>query len=52
MGLEYVLLTLLVLQTLGMCTFKRFETETPVWRGLLKWTIADGVTIALYYVVG
>ena len=52
MSLEYVLLTLLVLQTLGMCTFKRFETETAVWRGLLKWTIANGGTIALYYAVG
>ena len=52
MGLEHVLLTLLILQTLGMCTFKRFETETAVWRGLMKWTIANGGTIALYYIVG
>ena len=52
MGLVYVLLTLLVLQTLGMCIFKRFETETPIWRGLLKWSIVIGGTLTLYYGLG
>ena len=52
MELEHVLLVLLIIETLGMCIFKRFETETPIRRSLLKWTIIVGGTLGLYYVVG
>lgn len=52
MELHHILATLLVMLTLGMCIFKRFETETPIWRGLLKWGIVIGGTIGLYYGIG
>ena len=52
MEFHEVLLALLIMETLGMCIFKRFETETPVWRSLLKWGLIIGGTIGLYFAVG
>lgn len=52
MELEHVLLTLLIMQTLGMQIFKRFEAETAIWRSLLKWTIIIGGTVGLYFGIG
>jgi len=52
MGLELELIVLLVLQTLGTAVFARFETETPIWRRLLKWFIVHGGTIGLYFLIG
>ena len=52
MGLELELIVLLVVQTLGSAIFARFETETPIWKRLLKWSIMHGGTIGLYFLVG
>ena len=52
MGIELELYFLLTFLTLGMVIFRRFEVETPAWRGLLKWSIIILGTIGLYEVVG
>ena len=52
MGIELELLVLLIIETLGLTIFAAFEVETPIWRRLLKWTIINGATIGLYFVVG
>ncbi len=52
MGIELELIVLLVLQTLGTSFFAVFEVETPGWRKALKWAIASGGTLGLYFVVG
>ena len=52
MGIELELGALLLLLGVGMITFGRFEVERPVWKGLLKWSIFCGGTVALYTVVG
>ncbi len=52
MGIELELSILLILQTLGMSIFSRFEVETPLWRRLLKWSFLIFGTLALYYPFG
>ena len=52
MGIELELSYLLLLLTVGMVSFGRFEVERPIWRGLLKWTIVIGGTVGLYTAVG
>ena len=52
MGLELELIILLAIQTVGTSVFARFETETPIWKRLLKWFIVHGGTIGLYFLVG
>jgi len=52
MGIELELGFLLILITLGMEIFGRFEVERPVWRGILKWAIIIFGTIGLHRLVG
>ena len=52
MGIELELYFLLTFLTLGMVISRRFEVETPAWRGILKWTILILGTVGLYQVVG
>ncbi len=52
MGIELELLVLLILQTLGVTIFGRFEVETALWRRLLKWGLLIFGTLALYYPFG
>ncbi|HNF32085.1 MAG: hypothetical protein K1X73_09700 [Bacteroidia bacterium] len=50
--MEIELITLLIIQTVFISAFGRFELETPLIRKLVKWLIIDGITIALYFLVG
>jgi hypothetical protein len=60
--MEMVLLTLLAFQTAGFSVFGKFQTETPWWQGVVKWTIivavawgvaiAFGITVAIFFVAG
>ena len=52
MGIELELAFLLLISNVGMIVFGRFEVERPAWRGLLKWAIIVGGTLALSRVVG
>lgn len=52
MGIELELGVLLLIAIVGMVAFGRFEAERPVWRGLLKWAVICGGTLALYGAVG
>lgn len=47
-----VLLTLLGVQMLGLTIFTPFAVDMPIWRKLLKWSLVNGVTIGLFFVVG
>lgn len=51
-GIEFELLTLLIVQTVFISAFAKFEAETPLWRKLLKWAIIDGITISSYFWIG
>ncbi len=50
--MELELITLLIIQTIFISAFVRFEIETPLIRKLVKWFIIDGITIGLYFLVG
>ena len=50
--MELELITLLIIQTIFISAFARFEIETPLIRKLVKWFIIDGITIGLYFLVG
>ena len=52
MGIELELGTLLVLQTVLITAFSKFEIETPILKRLVKWLVIDGITIGLYYAIG
>ena len=52
MGIELELSYLLLLLTVGMVSFGRFEADRAIWRGLLKWAILIGGTVGLYTAVG
>lgn len=52
MGIELELSVLLFILGVGMTIFGRFEVERPVWRGLLKWSVLCGGTVALYGLAG
>lgn len=51
-GIELELLVLLVIQTMFISAFAKFEVETPLIRKIFKWFLIDTVTIGLYYLVG
>ena len=50
--MELELITLLIIQTIFISAFSRFEIETPLIRKLVKWFIIDGITIGLYFLAG
>lgn len=52
MKIELEFLTLLIIQTTIISAFAKFEVETPLLKKLVKWFIIDGITIALYFLVG
>ena len=52
MGIELELIILLIIQTTFISAFAKFEIETPLFRKLIKWFLIDGITIALYFLVG
>ena len=51
-GIELELSFLLVVMTLGMVIFGRFEADRPIWKGLLKSAIIILGTVGLYEAVG
>mgnify|MGYP000340709568 FL=1 len=51
-GVELELGLLLVLQTILITVFARFEVETPIARRLIKWLVVDVITLALYFSIG
>ncbi|MES1225821.1 MAG: hypothetical protein ABUT20_60645 [Bacteroidota bacterium] len=51
MGIELELLVLLVIQLTGSSIFAKFEIETAAWRKIVKWLIADGITIGLFFLI-
>ena len=52
MGIELELATLLLIQTVFISAFGKFEVETPFIRKVVKWLIIDSITIGLYFWVG
>lgn len=52
MGIELELISLLIVQTVFISAFAKFEIETPLLKKLIKWFIIDGITIGLYFVIG
>ena len=52
MGVELELGVLLIVQTVLITAFAKFEIETPFIRKILKWFIIDGITIGLFYFIG
>lgn len=50
--MELELISLLIIQTIFISAFARFEIETPLIWKLVKWFIIDGITIGLYFLVG
>jgi hypothetical protein len=52
MKLELELIVLLVIQTIFISAFAKFEIETPLFKKLIKWFIIDGITIGLYFAIG
>ena len=50
--MELELITLLIIQTIFISAFARFEIETSLIRRLVKWFIIDGITIGLYFLIG
>lgn len=51
MGIELELFALLIIQTIAISAFAKFEIETPLIRKLIKWFTIDCVTIGLYFLV-
>lgn len=51
-GIEPELITLLVIQTIFISAFSKFEIESPLVRRIVKWFIIDGITIGLYFAIG
>ena len=51
-GVELELGLLLILQTVLITVFARFEVETPIARRLIKWLVIDVITLALYVAIG
>lgn len=51
-GIELELIILLVLQTILISAFSKFEIETPILKKILKWFIIDAITIVLYFSIG
>lgn len=51
MRIEMELFTLLIIQTVFISAFAKFEIETPLLKKLLKWFIIDGITIGLYFFI-
>ena len=51
MRLEPELLILLIIQTIFISAFARFEIESHLLRKILKWFIIDGITIGLYFII-
>ena len=52
MGVELELVVLLIVQTVLISSFAKFEIETPVLRKVFKWFIIDSIIITLYYIFG
>lgn len=52
LGVELELGFLLVLQTVLITAFARFEVEGPVFRRVAKWLVIDAITVILYAIVG
>jgi len=52
MGIALELAALLLIQTVFISAFAKFEVETPLLKKLLKWLIIDGITIGLFYAIG
>ncbi len=50
-GIELELFVLLIIQTVFISAFAKFEVETPLIKKLVKWFLIDAVTIGLYYLV-
>jgi hypothetical protein len=48
-GIELELMTLLIMQTVFISAFAKFEIETPLLKKLLKWFFIDAITIGLYF---
>lgn len=51
-GIELELSTLLILQTVFITSFAKFEIQTPLMKKLIKWFIIDAITISLFYLLG
>ncbi len=41
-----------MLQIIGTAVFDRFETETPIWKKVLRWTVAAVGTVVLFRFIG
>lgn len=62
MNMEKELLALLVMHIIGVGLFGKFESESPWWRAILKWSMLlsivwtvsylYGHTVALYAILG
>lgn len=52
MGIELELIVLLVIQTIFISAFAKFEIQTPLMRKLIKWFIIDAITIGIYFLYG
>jgi hypothetical protein len=50
--MEYELLALFLLHTVGVAVFGRFEAETAWWRLVLKWMLMLLITWLLFYYFG
>ncbi len=51
-GIELEIGLLLIIQTVFISAFAKFEVETPLWKKLPKWFFIDGITIGLYFWFG
>lgn len=43
------LILLIIIQTIFISAFAKFEIETPLSKKLIKWFIIDAITISLYF---
>jgi hypothetical protein len=50
-GIALELGSLLVIQTVFISAFAKFETETPLLKRLAKWLIIDVIVLSLYFVI-
>jgi len=51
-GVELELGVLLALVVVGEAVFGPFETETPAWKKVLKWTVVVALTTVPYRALG
>ena len=52
LGIELELTELLLIQTIFISVFAKFEIETPLFKKLLKWFFFYTITIGLYFLIG